>query len=855
MVHLRKKTNPPTTLYMHKVHVKCLITLLLMVFHFSIAKAQNTIVRGIVRDSIGKPLEAVVVAIKGTMSSTLTNSSGGYSLEVPEGTLILSFYVFGTDPVEEIITIVKGQILTVNKALKANSILMNTVDIKAKREREGMIERIDARATTIIPNASGNGVEATIKTLPFVSSNNELSSTYSVRGGNYDENLVYVNGIEIYRPFLVRSGQQEGLSFINSDLVSSIAFSAGGFSASYGDKLSSVLDIKYKKPDKFSGSVYASLLGAGFHLEGVTKKKKTNYLLGFRQKSNQFVLKNLDTKGEYKPSFTDVQGLVNFSLSRKTELSVLGNYSRNRYEVIPTDRETEFGNINEALKFTVFFEGKEVDRYAATQGAISLRHQVDSNLQIRFTTGAFYTKEQEYFDIIGAYSLDELEKDFGSGDFGEVAFNRGVGAFLNHARNDLEALVYYGEHRGLYLLNNSVITWGVKAQHEDISDQLDEWVYRDSSDYAVPHPGDNPGDTLIIDQQVVVNDLVKSESDLISNRMSGFLQFNHEFEEVTLSAGVRFTHWDYNNETNISPRVSLEWKPGWNKHLAFRAATGFYYQPPFYRELRNLQGVLNTEIKSQRSIHFIGGMDYQFLAWGREFKLSAEAYYKQLDNVIPYKSDNLRLRYLANNDAKGYAYGAGMRLNGEFVNGIESWLSVSYLKTEEDIKNDYIYSSYNAEGEQITSNVPLQDTAYSTKTAVGYIPRPADQRVTVSLFFQDYLPKFPSYRMHLTVLFGSGLPFGPPGPDRYKDIIRMPTYRRVDIGFTKIIIDEDKENKSRLPLVKKMNSLWFSLEVFNLLQVNNTVAYSWITDVTGRQYAVPNYLSSRLINAKLTARF
>jgi CarboxypepD_reg-like domain/TonB-dependent Receptor Plug Domain len=828
--------------------------LFFILFTINLTNAQTGIVKGVVRDSLGKPLDAVTIAVKGSQVSVLSNSSGYYELEVPAGKLTLSYYLFGISPVEMQLDIANGETRVINKNLKTSSIQMKTVMVEGARNREPMITKIDPRSAGVIANPSGN-FESIIKTLPGVTSSNELSSTYSVRGGNYDENLVYVNGIEIYRPFLVRSGQQEGLSFINSDLVASIAFSAGGFSAMYGDKLSSVLDIRYKRPVAFAGSAYASFLGGGLHLEGINKKKNISYLLGVRQKSNQFLLKNLDTKGEYKPSFTDLQSMVTVKLSNRTELTMLGNYSRNRYEVNPLDRETEFGNINEALKFTVFFEGKEVDRYSATQGAISLLHQPDSNIQIRLTTGLFYTKEQEYFDIIGAYRLDELEKDLGSSGFGEVAFNRGVGAFLNHARNDLDALVYYAEHKGLYIMDKSVLSWGIKAQHETINDQLDEWVYRDSADFSVSHPSDNPGDTLFVDQQIVLNDIIKSEAKLSSNRFNGFLQLNRNFENVTITGGVRATYWDYNSELNISPRVSLQWKPTWNKHLAFRAATGFYYQPPFYRELRNLKGELNSNIESQRSIHFVVGGDYQFLAWGREFKLTAEAYYKKLNNLIPYKTDNLRLRYLATNNADGFAYGADMRINGEFVSGIESWVSLSYLKTEEDINNDFISSYFNNSGEKITSILPPQDTSYSTRVAAGYIPRPADQRVTLSLFFQDYLPKFPSYRMHLTLIFGTGLPFGPPGPDRYKDILRMPTYRRVDIGFSKIIIDEDTENKSRIPLIKKCNSLLFSLEVFNLLQVNNTISYSWITDVTGRQYAVPNYLTPRLINARLTAKF
>jgi hypothetical protein len=817
--------------------------------------AQTGIIKGTVKDSLGKPVEEVAIAVKGTQLATRSNSQGYYELVVPAGRITVSFFQFGSTAKDLLVEVKEGESVTLDATINS-TLLTKTFVVSETRNREPMITRVNPRVFTNVPSPGGSSVEATVKTLPGVTNNNELSSTYSVRGGNYDENLVYVNGIEIYRPFLIRSGQQEGLSFLNGDLVSSLTFSAGGFSAMYGDKLSSVLDIKYRRPEEFAGSAYASLTGAGFHLEGINKKKSISYLFGFRQKSNQFVLKNLDTKGEYKPSFTDVQTLVNFKLTRKTEISFLGNYSRNRYEVIPVDRETEFGSItNDALRFTVFFEGKELDRYATSQGALQLTHEADSNLQLRLITGAFFTSEKEYFDILGAYRLDELEKDLGSGGFGEVAFNRGVGAFLNHARNDLDALVTYAEHKGLYIMDSTLISWGMKAQHEDITDNLDEWVYRDSSDFSVPHPDDHPGDTLFVDQQIVVNDLIKSKTELSSNRFNGFVQITHDFKSVTLTGGVRATYWDLNKELNISPRVALIWKPSWSEHLALRAAAGFYYQPPFYRELRNFKGELNFNIKSQRSIHYIIGADYQFLAWGREFKLAAEAYYKQLHDLISYKTDNLRLRYLAFNNADGYAYGADMRINGEFVNGIESWISLSYLKTEEDIRNDYIYKYYNAEGEQITSTVPPQDTVSSTQTAAGYIPRPADQRFTVSLLFQDYLPKFPTYRMHLTLIFGTGLPFGPPGTDRFKDILRTPTYRRVDIGFSKVIIDEDKENKSRIPVVRKFKSLLFGLEIFNLLQVSNTVSYSWITDVTGRQYAVPNYLSSRLINARLTAKF
>jgi hypothetical protein len=664
--------------------------------------------------------------------------------------------------------------------------------------------------------------------------------------------------MEVYRPFLTRSGQQEGLSFINSDMVADIHFSAGGFNAKYGDKLSSVLDIRYRVPTRFGGSAYFSLLGAGLQLEGISKNRKFTWIMGLRQKSNQFLLDKLDTRGEYKPSFTDIQGLFSYQLTKKTEVALLGNFSQNKYRVYPTTRNTEFGNINEALRFTVFFGGSEQDWYQTSQGALSFTTRINDKLKLKHTGSLFFTREQEFYDVLGEYFLDELERDLGSGDFGDVAFNRGVGAFLEHARNELEATVSAGEHRGYYVTGKNSLQWAVKVQHEEIRDELDEWVYRDSADFSIPHPPDVPGDTTssYYNQQIVLNNVVKNNITLTSNRIHGFLQNTWTFDRTSFTAGVRATYWDLNEEMNISPRISFSWKPEWNRRMVFRAATGFYYQPPFYREMRDLNGRINKDLQAQKSIHFVLGADYQFLAWGREFKLVSEAYYKLMDDLIPYKVDNTRIRYLAKNNASGYATGLDFRLNGEFVSGIESWASLSVMQTREDIEGDYYYEYYNSDGERIYPGYTLNDIPVdSNRIEPGMLPRPADQRVTFSMFFQDYLPKFPTYRMHMTLVFGTGLPFGPPGTDRYKDILRSPSYRRLDIGFSKIIIDEDKQNKSRFPVVRKFNSLSASLEIFNLLQISNTVSYTWITDVTGRQYGVPNYLTSRLINLRIQAKF
>ncbi len=819
-------------------------------------QAQQGIIRGVVKDSLGHPLTAVSVSNNGEPDGAITDDKGRYEIKLPpykEITLVYFLYNYTTEKVK--VKLNPGEERTINIRLKSLSGDFTSVEIQAQRPGDLMITKIEPRTIEQLPNVSGN-FESFLKTMPGVVSNNELSSTYSVRGGSFDENLVYVDDIEIYRPFLVRAGQQEGLSFVNPDMVSDISFSAGGFSAIYGDKLSSVLDIKYRTPKKFAGSAYGSFMGAGVHLEGASKNEKFTWLTGVRYRSNQFLLKSLDTQGEYKPKFADVQLKVNYQLSKKTEVSFLGNYSYNQFNVIPSTRQTDFGSINEALRLTIYFDGQEIDEFNTGTGAISLTHHVNDSLKLKFIVSAFASREREFFDVLGQYFLDELERDLGSSSFGEAAFNRGVGAFLDHARNELQANVTTASHVGTYRVNKHRWQWGLKAQQEIISDNLDEWQYRDSADYSIPHPDDNPGQPADPFQEITLNGVVKNKISLSSNRFSGYLQNTWDLERVSFSFGIRGTYWDLNNELNVSPRATFAYKPSWNKRLAFRAATGLYYQPPFYRELRNLEGEINKDLKAQRSIHFVVGGDYQFLAWGREFKLSSEAYYKILDDLIPYKLDNTRIRYLAKNNASGYATGLDFRVNGEFVSGIESWVSLGLLKTVEDIDGDNYFKYYNSDGNEIIFGYTANDIVTdSVKVEPGNIPRPTDQRVTFSMFFQDYLPKFPTIRMHLNLIFGTGLPFGPPGNDRYKDVKRSSSYRRVDIGFSKIAIDEDAENKSRLPVIKNLRSLIFSLEVFNLLQVSNTISYIWITDVTGRQYGIPNYLTSRLLNFKVQAKF
>ena len=807
----------------------------------------------------GKALEGANVAVVGEPGGTTTKQDGSFELKVPSGREIeIGVSHIGYQPYRKKVTLTEGEVLELPIRLEPTSTPLPSVEIKSDELRNTTFTRIDPKLATQIPNASGN-FEAILKTMPGVVSNNELTSQYSVRGGNYDENLVYVNDVEIYRPMLVRSGQQEGLSFINSDLVSGVSFSAGGFDAMYGDKLSSVLDIRYRKPRKFAGSANASLLGGGLHLEGIDKKSKFSYLFGARYKSSTYLLNSLETQGDYKPRFADIQGVLTYSFNPNSELSLLGSYSMNRYQLIPETRETEFGTINEALRLTIYFDGQEVDTYNSGTGALTFTQTLKDSVRLRFIASAYRSVESENFDIQGQYYIDELEKDIGSDNFGDVAFNRGVGTFLQHARNDFEATVYSFEHKGTKEWKDSRFLWGARYQHEFVDDYLSEWVYIDSAEYSLPHPPDNVGGPGNPDQQLLLQEVIKTNSTLSSNRLMGYVQYEYQWGEKTrysLNGGIRANYWDLNEETVISPRASFSIKPDWKRHVQFRLATGYYYQPPFYRELRDPEGNVHTDVKAQRSIHFIAGMDQMFLMWGREFKFVAEAYYKKLDNLVPYKIDNLRIRYLPGQTSKGYAAGVDLRLNGEFVQGIESWASMSVLKTEEDIQGDYYYTYYNSDGEAIIPGYTINDVATdSVRTNPGYIPRPTDQRVTFSLFFQDYLPKSPTFKMNMTLVYGTGLPFGPPGYDKYKDILRYPAYRRVDIGFTKIIIDEDAKKDYRLGIANKLNSLWLSLEIFNLLQVNNTVSYLWVTDVTGRSYAVPNYLSARTVNLRVQATF
>ncbi len=813
-----------------------LIRLIISFLFLNVYLTYAQTISGTIKDDKNKIVTAVNISILNQSKGTTSDENGNYFLSVPANRSIIITYSFIGYKIEKIRlpALKKGQNYRLDIELKSSTTLLEDIIVTDKQSRKESFNKIKPRHVSIIPGSTG-GVEAILKTLPGVSSANELSAQYSVRGGNFDENLVYVNGIEVYRPFLIRSGQQEGLSFVNTDMVSNILFSAGGFEAKYGDKMSSVLDIKYKKPIKNKASVKLGLLGGSAHFEGLNNNGRFSYILGVRNKSNQYLLNSLDTEADYQPRFTDIQTLLNYQLNTNWDISFLANISSNEYKMIPNDRETEFGTVNEALKLRVYFEGQELDRYETYFGAISSKYQPNTKLNLQFTGSIFKTFEQENFDIIGEYWLYQLDNNLGSEDFGNIAFDRGVGKYINHARNNLNATVSNLSHNGSY--NNEVgsFNWGIKLQKEEIDDNISEWQLIDSAFFNYPHPNDNIGGDSDPNQEIILNELLKTQINLVSYRNSGYVQVSKDIKNISLKVGTRGSYWSFNEEFIMSPRLSFAYAPFWEKDVVFRAATGLYYQSPFYKELRNTSGELNYNIKSQKSVHYVIGSDYLFYNWGRPFKWITEIYYKKLENLIPYKVDNVRIQYLSNELSNGYATGIDMKINGEFVPGVESWASLSIMKTEEDIVGD---TKLNTSGNEVE---------------VGYIPRPTDQRVNFSMFFQDYIPGNPNYKMHLNFIYGTGLSFGPPKSEKFQDILRIPSYRRVDIGFSAVIKEEAK--KSRFKFLNLFNSIWISAELFNLLDINNTVSYLWISDINGREYAVPNYLTSRQINTKFIVTF
>lgn len=812
--------------------------LFLFLIPFSITAQNQWNVKGKLVDSQTKePIPFVSVILENTNKGVSTNEKGEFSISVTiQNDIKITFKSVGY--ISKSIQINNKQESSTELGiifLEKDTKMLSQVDIKSNKEEdtrtEAGVTKINPLSTKVLPSVFGD-FNKILATLPGVISNNELSSTYSVRGGNFDENLVYVNDMEIYRPFLVRSGQQEGLSFINPDMVSDITFSSGGWQPKYGDKLSSVLDVKYKTPTKFAGSTTIGLLGGSIHLEGISKNKRITHVTGYRHRQARYAFNTLPVQGTYQPSFSDFQSFVNIDLSKsedkiltkKTTLGILTSYSRNRYLVFPEESETSFGTINRVFRVNVAFDGKENMDYDTYQNSFKLSHRFSEKFLAQWIASGIFSTERENTDIEAGYRLCDVNPDPGSDNFNKCVFVRGVGTLYDHRRNRLNVSVLALENKYTYVNSNkSTINFGVKYNYENIQDVLNEWGFVDSSDY------------------VSITSNLKSSVHIQTHRLAGFIQQTIKIDSIqTITYGARFSYWTLNNQLLISPRIQYAIKPRWNRDFIFRIATGVYQQPAFYRELRAYDGTINKNLKAQRSYHFVAGTDYNFKLWNRQFKFIAESYFKYIENVVAYDVDNVRIRYFANNNAKAYATGADFRVSGEFIKGAESWFSLGILQTKEDLKDDYFRTLANPTNIDDTTTVLKQN---------GWLRRPTDQRLTASIFFQDNIPNHPTLKVFLNLIFGTGLPFGPPRNLQYRAALSAPAYRRVDIGFSKLITFTEGRAKNYI------ESVWIGVEVLNVVGANNTISYLWIKDVYNTQYAVPNYLSQRFLNAKLIVRF
>jgi hypothetical protein len=797
------------------------LVLLFLLFVPSILSGQKGggVVEGHITDEKNNSLDLVTVSVKGSGKGTVSGEGGKYSINLKaEESYLLVFSRLGFESKEISVRLNSGETKIINQSLSQSHEKIDEIVVIEGNGRDKNAVRIDPKLLNSVPQISGGAVEGLVKTLPGVSSNNELSSQYSVRGGNFDENLVYVNNIEIYRPFLVRSGRQEGLSFVNSDMVSSIDFSAGGFSAEYGDKMSSVLDIKYRVPEKTSAYAEVSMLGASVRFEGTAFNKRLTHNSGFRYKTNRYLLGTLDETGDYTPSYLDFQTYITYKLSDKVSLGFLGNIASNEYQFVPETRLTQYGTWAKAYQFMVYFDGGEHDKYNTLQGAASLDIKPSDNVELNFIVSGFRSEEREKFDITGQYLLNELDVIPGAKGMVDSSMNVGIGGFHDHARNKLDARVVSFQHLATVKGDNNIFQWGAKFQHEVFDDFVSEWEVLDSSGYSLPYN----------DAEVELFRSVKAENHLRNNRISGFIQDSWLLPagrgSFHFTGGFRGQYWSFNKQVIFSPRLSTKWKPNSDKNYSFRLAWGVYNQMPFFKELKNSEAEIIDDVEAQKSTHYLLGYDHYLTIWNRPFKFTSEAYYKDLSNLIPYKVDNVYLRYFPEQTSTGYSCGIDFKIYGEFVKGAQSWAGFSIMKTEEVIIGDK------------QGNI-----------SPGYIPRPSDQRFNFNLFFQDYFPGYPKIRMYLTLLYGSRLPFGPPYKDRWADVFRMPSYRRVDIGFSREFVDYNPD--------KVLKSTKVSVEIFNLLDINNTISYFWVPDISNQLHAVPNYLTGRRFNLKISTKF
>lgn len=788
---------------------------------------------GKVTDTEGLPIEgANIVVMEQNSIGTATTEAGRYELLIPhDRSLIIEISCLGYATITDTLMVAKGKRKQADYTLKETVITMPSFNLNERYTlNDEDLKPINPKVLAHLPGVS-QSVESLIKASGLgVFSSNELTSQYNVRGGNYDENLIYLNGIEVHRPLLIRSGNQEGLSFINPDMVSSINFSSGGFDACYGDKMSSVLDVNYKTPVDWGGSLSASLLGVTGHMEGCSKDKKFSVLLGARYQSNAYLFNRMQDSGAYKPTFTDVQLLLNYQPNSKWTLSLFGNYTRNIYRFRPVSRETNIGTVTEAKRLKIYFEGMEVDAYQTIYSVFSTQYQINENNKLRFILSYFNSIEKETFDILSQYFLSEVNTSYGSSDYGEEISSRGVGSDMHHGRNFLTSHLFNGELQGSHQLkHHNTLSWSVKMQGEIINDNLTEWRLYDSADYTLPYIPTIPGDSVALDdptRALTAKEYLKVSNQLATYRPSAYIQnkwnFGNDKHKFSLIAGLRFTYWSFNKEALITPRIRLVYQPQWKTKTSFYIATGTYFQPPFYKEMRTADGSLNQHIKSQQSYHVILGSDVLFTIAKRPFKFSAEVYYKYLRNLITYSLDNVRVTYSAANDATGYAVGLDAKLSGEIVHDLESWISLSIMQSMESINH----------GE--------------------FTPRPTDQRVSMNLYFQDRVPKLPMLKAHINLVYATALPYSFPKKRAYT--YRSKPYFRTDIGLSWQFIDE-ATRLGKKKAIHFINAAYLTFEITNLFNYSNVLSYTWVADINNQYYAIPNYLSPRMFNVKLRFEF
>jgi len=795
---------------MNKAKLLNIILLFLCLLYAGNAMGQSFTLQGKVSDQDGNPIELASIMVASQGKITMSNLKGEFSMQLQsEDSVKVRFSMLGYKSKVRVLRRPQGK-QTLQIQLSSDNEMQEVV-VQAKVQQHGTTEEIKVEATKRNPSVSGNVVEEILQTQAGVSTHSELSSQYNVRGGTFDENSVYINNVEVYRPFLVRSGQQEGLSVINADLVESVGFSTGGFEAKYGDKMSSALDITYKRPKRTEGSITASMLGANSYL-GIATKKLT-WTNGLRYKTNKYLLGSLETKGEYNPSFVDYQTYLSWQPSKRWQVDFIGNISENNYNFEPKDRETKFGTLKNVKSFKVYFDGKEKDLFRTFFGSLSITNHLTPRTDISLIASAFSTKEQQRYDIQGQYWLTQTE----------TSENLGVGTYMQHSRDYLKANV-----RSLKLMmqqraGNHRVEGALTYKIEKIEENSAEYEYRDSAGYNIPHTGE----TLDMIYSM------RARNNLDAKRIEAYLQDTWNFKSndsvptlYRLNYGVRYAHWDFNGESIVSPRASLNITPGWNRNLSFRVAAGLYYQAPFYKELRDttmVNGVtyalLNKKIRSQRSIHALASMSYRFSMMNRPFKFTAEAYYKAISRLVPYSVDNVKVTYYGDNETSGHAAGLDLKLFGEFVPGADSWLTLSVMNTSMKLNG---------------KNVPL----------------PTDQRFALNLFFTDYFPGSTRWRMSLKLAYADGLPFSAPHQELTSTPFRAPAYKRADIGMSYRLFDNQDGSRSSI-----FRNVWLGLDCLNLFGINNVNSYYWITDISGQQYAVPNYLTGRQINAKISVEF